>query len=341
MKANDLWKFVGKISHKIVYNLVSSKVNTANGIYLSMDCPYTRTQKLNITRPAVLRQYFGAVDKDNDLYNNYVPRYTYGGGLGSASKSVGTIQELFYTRGFSRELQSLATLVHSIVFSHCECTVQINRMKHKNEEIVRDAFNHCTVLMYYGIEEVKRASKLGLHCDCVFGKDGSFKDIQNSQKENTVTVSITIGDSRVLKHFERIARMKGNGKFDKWEVIENEWIETILTEGTLMVIHPHDEKPFIINRNGVEVTSQLQHGKVNVEMGKWSGAIVFRTVSKSEYYSRHTNKIIDRCHARLINDVPDENTRFFSKEEMKIHNKHHDRILELYKDRVLPLYKSL
>ena len=337
----ELWGEVGVIAHGILNKLVNSRMNSREGIHVALDSPYTKDLKPNITRPAVLRQYFGAHSYEHDNYKHYAPRFTYGGGIGSSCKTVGTIDSMFVTREFTANIDLLSKRVHEIVFSK---DYSYNRFKNEGKDtvkVVKDQFNHCTVLMYYGIDEVKKTSKLGLHSDCVYSKDGVFKTKQNSQKENSLTVSLTLGDSRVLRHYERSATLTSKGSFGKWIVNEEEWIETLLTEGTLMVIHPYDERPSLSKRNSEILSTQLQHGKVQVKRDQWSCAIVFRTVTNVQYYSKVTDKIIAKNDAHLIKDIADVNNIHSNSDTVEKYESHISRIQHLYKKKVEPKYRRL
>ena len=336
-----MWKEVGRTAYGIIDEIVCSELNSESGILLSYESPYSNDLKLNLTGPAVLRQYFGEVDVNNDVYANYVPRYTYGGGMGSACKSVGTMDNYLFTRPFTKEMKFLAEVVHSLVFSHSFCKDRVSSTKFDNLSVETDKFNHCTILNYYGIKGVKNSSSLGLHCDCVFGKDGTFKNKSNSQKENTLTVSLTIGDSRVVKHFQRFAEKSNNNSFGKWELNDKEWIETVVTNGTLMVLHPHDEKPFVMKRGKKIYVSQLQHGKVSVTNNQFSAAIVFRTINNVEYYCKNSHKIVAKNDYYVTNDIPKASSIDFSREELLLYRGFHKMIKELYIKRVSWMYKSM
>ena len=316
-------------------------MNSQEGIQVSLDCPFTKKLKPNITRPAVLRQYFGDHCHEHDYYKHYVPRFTYGGGIGSSCKTVGTTASTFVTRQFTADILSLSKRVHEIVFSNQHCCNNLMNIGKDNVHLVKDPFNHCTVLMYYGIEKVKKVSKLGLHSDCVFSKDGIFKEKQNSQKENSLTVSLTLGDPRILRHYERSAKMNTNGSFGKWKVNDEEWIETLLTDGTLMVIHPDDERPCLIKRRGEVLSTQLQHGKVQVNCNQWSCAIIFRTVTNVQYYSKVTDRIIAKNDTNLINDIANKRDMHSKRVDVAKYESHLYQIQHLYNENVLPIYRKI
>ena len=67
-------------SNSILYQLVRGQINSADGINLVVEKAMNNPPMLNLNRPAVIRQYYGEVNKINNK------RITYG-----ASKSLGTI----------------------------------------------------------------------------------------------------------------------------------------------------------------------------------------------------------------------------------------------------------
>ena len=60
-------------------------------------------------------------------------------------------------------------------------------------------FNHCSVILYYAGEGLKKSAKLGFHSNCVYStQNRTFVSSANSQVINTPTVIYSLGDSRVL-----------------------------------------------------------------------------------------------------------------------------------------------
>ena len=189
-------------------------------------------------------------------------------------------------------MKILSNKLHDLVFKHPHLCREIKKTRNDEaQKVVEDEFNHCSVLMYYGVDGVKKASKLGIHCDCVYNKKKKFLKTFNSQKENTITVSVSIGDPRVLKHFERYAYKKSNSVYSNWVLNKEDWIESLLVDGTITVIHPCDERPFNFKINGSDYLTQIQHGKVNVTKGLWSACLVFRTVTNICNYEESTGML--------------------------------------------------
>ena len=268
--------------------MILSSLDSSKGIRLTFEAPYNNKPKLNLLRPAVLRQYFGKLHSIRGKLKNYEVRYTYGGGCGSACNSVGVEKNSLCTRGFTKEIDVIAKVVHKFIFSNKECQKYLYTDRRHTSNIRCEQFNHCTVLLYYGVNGIKEYSKLGYHCDCVYDKWGRFRNSANSQLENSITVSVCIGDERKIR-FKR--RYIGTPS-DCWEYDEDSIMETVLGNGSLLVIHPDDERPFYINHNGASTINQIQHGDTIVSKGNFSLSLVFRTVTNKQLYRSNGDIIV-------------------------------------------------
>ena len=297
-----LWKIISKFSFRLLNEMIMSSMDSSLGIRTTLEAPYNNKAKLNILRPAVLRQYFGQLHHLNENLDNYEVRYTYGGGSGSACNSVGGDKNSLCTRRFTKEIDIIAKVVHNYIFSNKDCQKYLYNNRRHSSEIRSDEFNHCTVLYYYGVDGIKEYSKLGFHCDCVFDKHGNFRNSANSQVENSVTVSVCIGDDRKI----RFKRRYIHHPREKW-IYENDTImETVLGNGSLLVIHPDDERPFYIDKDGHTTINQIQHGDTIVKKGNFSLSLVFRTVSNKQLYRKSHDTIVTGENKMIGNKVIDE-----------------------------------
>ena len=135
---------------------------------------------LNILKPAVIRQYYGANVDVIRRISEFIRRYTYG--YGSVTSSVGMEPYNFITRKITNEMEYIATELHEFL---------LHNKKFLNLESagLSQKFNHCIVIMYYAGDNLKQNSSLGRHCDYVYSPtDGSFTRKVNSQVENTPAV---------------------------------------------------------------------------------------------------------------------------------------------------------
>ena len=191
-------------SRHIIDKLICSPLNSINGIRLSLDTPLNNPPMLNILRPVVLRQYYGLNVKDVSTQNNSVERYTYGSGTGTST--VGINPNNFVTREMTEDMKSMSVELKELL------------MKNKSFFKLDDAnldlpFNHCTALVYYAGESLKKHAKMGMHSDCVYSvHNGCYIEKDNSQAQNTPTVIYSLGDTRSLHWIRRQRKATTNGR---------------------------------------------------------------------------------------------------------------------------------
>ena len=270
-----------------------SPLDSDDGIHVCVDAPFKRNDNLNLTRPGVLRQYFGNDTVRDNHYKDYVYRYSYGVGSGSATSSVGSDPDLITTRPMSPELNELGSLIHETIFGDNSQRQRLMTMRKHSCKINEAPFNHCSVLLYYSINGVKKASTLSKHTDCVYNKKGIFMDNLNSQVENTVTASCTLGDGRFINFFRRNVLQVEHNQFKEHWTMDQLYKEKLeLNNGDIMIIHPDDERPVEVNRNNDLLLEQILHGDVNVDNDTFSIGILFRTVKNVQAYKRSTNQLL-------------------------------------------------
>ena len=273
---------------QFVNSLLKNEVNTKTGINVCIEAPYDRNHNLNILRKGVLRQYFGMDRASNNNFTDIVYRYAYGMGSGSACKTVGSSISNITTRPINFELRYLMTEVHKIVFKDEQSLQHLFGLRrHKDQPICKDMFNHVTILLYYSVDGIKKVSSMGKHCDITYSKEGKYQASHNTQTENSLTVSLTIGDSRIVNFFRRYYYdAKTDGKNANWIDIESPVASYTLEHGDIMVLHPDDERPFSHKDTETDTITQFQHGEVNVDDGRFSVGFLFRNVRSIEAFER-------------------------------------------------------
>ena len=103
-----------------------------------------------------------------------------------------------------------------------------------------------------------------------------------------------MGDPRVL-FFRKRWIVNDGVKKRKWKVGKNHNTEFHLTDHSLFVLHPNDEKPII--RNIGEPLSQFQHGNVQVKKGELSIRFIFRHATQTLIYDNIKYTIIlPKCY---------------------------------------------
>ena len=230
---------------------------------------------LNISRPAVIRQYFG---KDVVGSKN---RYTYPRAASVGAVSLANDPSNFVTRPMSMDMIFIADRLHNIL---CANKLILNlegiNLEHK--------FNHMTLLTYYYSSVNDRKSSMGYHSDTYYRlKDGLFDDKRNSQVKNTVTCVLTVGDNRDLKWKRR--RLGFERVRTKW-IEDNDFGVTFnLCNSSVTVINPRDEDPLDITHEGKH--TQYLHGGVSITGDKLSFGLVFRYVMGKASYSPTTHRM--------------------------------------------------
>ena len=273
----DSKDLIGIYARNVTHSIITMPINSKHGIRLSLDTPLNNTKNLNTRRPAVLRQYFA---NDVDVIcesEKFVRCYTYG--FGSGTSSVGMDPLNFVTQSMSPEMQYIGSNLHQLL--------NRNRSFFNLDGVNLDLpFNHCTVIIYYAGDNLKKQASLGMHADCVYSpRDGKFKKDSNSQVENTPAIIYSIGDERVL-NFKR----RGMTKAGVWEDDDSFGASYHLNSDTATVINPVDENP--LSYKNLLKHAQYQHGGVKVNGNKLCFGLVFRVVSSEESYNLDTDTMI-------------------------------------------------
>jgi len=301
--------YLNHLATAIIGQLICSPVSSAHGIHVTIEKLYNSAGELNVYRRSVLRQYFGLTHSTTD---KEVRRYSYGTGAGISS--VGIDITNFMTRELTPPMNELSIKL----FEMLKC----NRVKLNLENVdLSNTFNHCTVLMYYASDKIKKLSDLGKHCDCTFSvHNGKFIPSANSQAKNTVTVIYSLGGERELT-WSRRRRENGHWQYDSWSTNYQ------LTKDTVTIIHPDDEDPELpLSSN---VSYQYQHGCSGVKNDNFSIALVFRVVTSIRAYDLKTNIMI--ANTGQLSEADIRTYRRFSFHASEFHN----NLLQLYYDHIM------
>ena len=148
--------------------MVKNKVNSPGGVVISDDIVYGYPC-CNMTRPAVLRQYFGStVGLDVGQIYSY--------GSGSGKETAGT--------SVTRNMPPIMNAVGGWIFDKLSLLQQTNNDIMRGMKLVQP--NHCTVLFYFQKNKKKNTRQLSFHCDQLYTNSGEFlTSKRNSQMEST------------------------------------------------------------------------------------------------------------------------------------------------------------
>ena len=157
------------------------------------------------------------------------------------------------------------------------------------DDVVIELTNHMTHLSFYHKREEKQSdTQLAYHCDCLWTDDGQWISHKNSQKMNSPTYSLTVGDGRILKFKKWKAGVGKEGA--RSDLIE---IEVRSNNGDLLILDPRDEK--LMMRPGDDCRTKFKHGdiKVSKEDGdKLSVGLIFRSVTSKQQFDPENGKFI-------------------------------------------------
>ena len=269
--------------------LLMSEFDSHQGIPVESNQPLGSPRPLiNLTRPAVLRIYYGLSKSCTKSLNANRPTY----GPISTSSSVGMDPHNFSTKAMSLTLFRIGEQVRCYLRRQCKGTVM---------KFLENEFNHCTVLIYSGENNNGSSnSSLAYHSDCTFDHNGNYIQGRNSQQENTCVAVLTMGDSRTLHFKKRIAINSKSGR-KRWVQTEDQGLSFELKDNSVFMLDPRDEIPRV--REGDDYVSQYIHGGIKISnKNDLSLALAFRVVCVDHEYDPVTSKLIAKQEDLRLSD---------------------------------------
>ena len=289
----------------LVFRLLLSDFNTNNGITLTADHPFGSKGLMNITRPAVLRTYYG---KNIEAASaSCYRRFSYG----YDNSTVSSDPRKFATKPMNEDMYEIGKYLKTIASRH------YHNLGYKCDILDYD-YNHCTVLLYNHYCKNKNY-KLNYHCDSAYNHKGKFMD-HNCICENSAVLVYTLGDDRDI-HFKKRNLTKHINRY-VWVEDNTSLYSLTLQNDSLFILHPLDEKP--MKRQSEDKISQIMHGNVRVKQGCMSIAFVFRVVTTSDIYDNITDfRILTHQHQSMNERfIPyDETILSFEKRKQEILSK--------------------
>ena len=135
------------LCRNVLDKLILSNTDSPEGISIVTEQPMGNGLMMNISRPGVLRQYYGR--NVGDIVGNTVKRATYG-----YKSSVGTDPDKFITKPFDNNLICISNIIMTKLRNHNNGSL----CKTMNLDI---PFSSCTVLPYSSIPDIKEISSMG------------------------------------------------------------------------------------------------------------------------------------------------------------------------------------
>ena len=248
------------MAEKIAEGLIFNPIGTKQGIMPSLDKPLGSKEYMsNLTRPAVLRQFFGMTVPTGEC-----AIYTYG--TGSGSTTVGTHPDYECTREMTEGMKLIATHIQQ----------KINQLEVLGlvQPTGINSFNHCTVLFYFHKTAQSSSKMLGFHTDNVYRSKGAYDRKKNSQMENTPTCILTIGSDRDLTLQKQYHARNPVTQRRKWTELFRRRVK--LRHNSLFLLHASDERPTLFTKL---LRFRWRHGVTSFrDKQALSIAFVYRTV---------------------------------------------------------------
>ena len=279
--------------------LLISKFDSHQGIPVEANQPLGSPSPLiNLSRPAVLRVYYGLSKSCTKSLNAIRPTY----GPISTSSSVGMDPHNFTTKAMTLTLHRIGEKLRMYL------------KRNYNGELLKcldKQFNHCTVLIYSGHNNNGSSnSSLAYHSDCTFDHTGNYLPGRNSQAEDSCVAVLTLGDSRTLHFKKRIAIRSKSGR-KKWIQTDDKGISFELSDNSVFMLHPTDERPRV--REEDECFSQYIHGGIKITNNNdLSIAFAFRVVCVDHEYDPVTSKLI------VTDDTLKRSDNYFSEQNQRL-----------------------
>ncbi len=178
---------VKNLFRSFALKLILSSFNTSNGITITADMPFGATGVMNITRPAVLRAYFG---RNIEIVSpTKWRRYSYG--CPSPHGTISIDPRVYNTKPMCEEMHLLGLVLK-------ECAIKYYKKRGINSLFLENDYNHCTMLIYCHHSRNKTC-KMPFHCDTLYNKKDEFSS-HNTIKNNSAVLVYTVGDERNI-HF--------------------------------------------------------------------------------------------------------------------------------------------
>ena len=192
------------------------------GIVLTSDSPRGNRPQLNIERPSYLRQSFSKT-----ISETKTKRMCYTAGTGSGLISQGTPKRHLVYRSFTPAMHRLSNAVMTELKKHFGNDPDVD---------ISDATN-MELLGYFDEKGIR------FHRDQRYNRSGDFLSHLNSQKKNTVTMILVVGDERELEF--QLFRRKKKGEQCQGHVKVNCAGSSVffkMKHGSLFILHHKDEK---------------------------------------------------------------------------------------------------
>ena len=298
--------------------LVINPPDSFYGISIVADAPECNDVMLNVSRPGVLRQYYGM--DVGIAVNNTINRIAYRSQV--CIKSEGSDPQKLVIKPFTADLYEMANYLAELL-RHNKKKLDLELADLSND------FNSCTILLYHSLHDIKKESSMGWHTDSKHSLAGNFSLKTNGQLINTPVVIFTVCGTRMLHWRKRktVTNERGN---KIWVVDDMPIQKMVFEKGDLCIINPHDEKPHFDDVLMEEI--HFQHGKTRVNGENISIAMVFRVSPHKCKCDVNSNKVM--LDESIISDIKkkEHGSKINQRRRQEIYNKfdpiaYHDKLV--------------
>ena len=306
IQSRDMLMKINLLHNECLNRLHNGPASTIkkNNISLAIESPKfcINYAEWNIDRKVPLRQYFGLNNGNNDNNDSITKRWCYG--VGSGSSTVGGDMKTTQTKPMTTVMKDLCKILSNFKMLKCKgefCEKKVN-------------FNHVTILYYMNDSKSNKKITLNPHCDVGISASNVYLT-NNSQKEGTPTVVLSLSEGKPISFYKRYSNGK---KF----VSEAGLVDKLdMKHGDLFVLHPLDER--VINRrihDGEKFKiesekTQFKHGveciwdrkkrenDVHQTSSLLSISVCFRESIICQNFSQYKNITVDEKGLEYDNDI--------------------------------------
>jgi hypothetical protein len=247
----------------------SPECSGEHGIRLSADSVYGNKPEINTKKKMYLRQSFGKTDCGLPTHNKNT-RTTCAYGVGTGVVSHGQIREHVAIRPFTTGMQRIADAIQDY----------IKTADPGGTVDVEAELNTLEVVVFY------EQKKIVFHRDQCRDKNGRFLHNKNSQKYNTFTCILVVGDDRDLK-MQLFDQYKTRVFGPQTSKVFN------FKHGSLFLLHPDDEADLVREMFGLPEKTYFMHKNDGVkEDGQLSIGLVFRACIARREVVKGTGQLV-------------------------------------------------
>ena len=191
-------------------------------------------------------------------------------------------------------------------------------LKMNNPEVDVEEFNSMVLIVYYDKRDRGREEQLAMHRDQRWSSKGKFNETLNSQKQNTATCVLTLGDTRELLMQCYKDSNDGRGSLKVEGPCSTEVFSQ--THGSVFELDPVDEETKLRTQLNSSDLTYFKHGGVKFGRGLSIG-LAFRRTTNTRLVDIETGRLVLAPESRELFVSNDDHLRQYLKNDYR---KQHD-----------------